>query len=138
MDNKSRLQVDKKEIKPTVMTITHIPPFILNPLSHVYTRGNKLLDLYSKKTIYFIFCRENQIFRRLFRVSGRSKTCILNSNTLIRQVYPFGVESPVVGGGTLQEFFLPYLATKEPFFLTADKAARLALIEPHGGKSIIR
>lgn len=41
-----------------------------------------------------------------------------------------GFESPVVGRGTVQDFWLLYRTTGGPFYLTVDKTARLALMKP--------
>lgn len=92
----------------------------------------RILDLYLLKGYFTQFLSQNSKFRRLFEVSSPKKTCILNSNTLIRtsQEKSWGLSLLLLVGEQSRNFACLILRLIEPFYLTVDKTARLALIEP--------
>lgn len=127
IDGRLTIKTGKRSEKQEVRT--H-PPFILKTSLYAYTREFGLLDLYSKKTIYLIFSRKNSNFCRLFRVSSRLTTLILSTPFQLSCVRGFWVACcRVVGQSRTFDSHISQL--KEPFYLTGDKSARLALIEPH-------
>lgn len=107
----------------------HNAPFI-----RIYTllgkKQNKTRWNFTLKRLYInIFSHKKLNFCRLFKVFEPFESAY--PNTFIEILCNrYRDASPVVGGRTVQDFSISYLTTKEPFYLTVDKTARLALIEP--------
>lgn len=105
----------------------HTPPFIPSTYS-LRVRERKLNRIYILRKLYvFIFCREFYNFRRLLRIFWPFEGVY---PAAFSAIWVFELRVACCRESDRAGLSIAISYDREPFYLTGDKSARLALIEP--------
>ena len=105
----------------------HTPPFIPSTYS-LRMRERMLNRIYILRKLYvFIFCREFYDFRRFLRIFWPFEGVY---PAAFSEIWSFGLRVACCRESDRAGLSIAISYDREPFYLTGDKSARLALIEP--------